>query len=360
MKKLMVITRNLKAGGAERVISQLVNNFCEEGIECIIVTIDDAHIFYTIDPRVKIYSVGKKSDKLYIDKFLKYKAVRKYAISEKPDVVLALPEEIGIFVIPALLGTGIPVVVSERNNPWVMPWKKETRLMRRLFYPFAAGFIFQTDQAASFFPKYIQKKGIVLPNPLDLVRIPEPWREKRRKEVVGAGRLEKQKNFKLLIQAFAQFYRNHPDYILTIYGEGSLRKELEELAASILPEGVYRFPGNVPNLLEQINGAAMFVLSSDYEGMPNVLIEAMAMGMPVISTDCPSGGPAYLINNRENGILIPVGDVDSLCKAMCKIAEDPEFSQCLGKNACLIKKKLDSAIISKKWREFLSSVAKQD
>ena len=80
MKKLMVITRNLKAGGAERVISQLVNNFCEEGIECIIVTIDDAHIFYTIDPRVKIYSVGKKSDKLYIDKFLKYKAVRKYAI----------------------------------------------------------------------------------------------------------------------------------------------------------------------------------------------------------------------------------------------------------------------------------------
>ena len=360
MKKLMVVTRNLKAGGAERVISQLINRFCEEGIECIIVTVDEAQVFYTIDPRVKLYSVGKKSDKLYVDKFLRYKVVRKYAQFEKPDLVLALPEEIGVFVIPALLGTGIPVVVSERNNPWVMPWKKETRLMRRLFYPFAAGFIFQTDQAASFFPKYIQKKGIVLPNPLDLTRIPEPWKGHRRKEVVGAGRLEKQKNFHLLIEAFARFHRYHPDYILTIYGEGSLRRKLHEFAASIMPEDAFRFLGNVPDLLDRINGAAMFVLSSDYEGMPNVLIEAMAMGMPVISTDCPAGGPSYLIKHNENGILIPVGDVDALYKAMCKIAEDNEFSNKLGKHACQIKEKLDSVVILKKWREFLSYVAKHN
>jgi glycosyltransferase involved in cell wall biosynthesis len=350
----------MKAGGAERVISQLSNYMVECGIECTVVTLDDEEVFYQLNNKVDLFSIGIKSRNSYVDKFLKYRELRRYVKIDKPDIVLALPEEIGIFVIPALLGTKIPVVVSERNNPWIMPWKKATRFMRKLFYPFADGFIFQTSQAASFFPMYIQKKGVVLSNPLDLNRIPQPYNEYRRKEVVAAGRMDKQKNFPLLIKAFAKFYKNHTDYVLTIYGEGVLRKELEELASSILPHGSYSFPGRTNVLLEKMNRASMFVLSSDYEGMPNVIIEAMAMGLPVISTNCPSGGPADLIQNGENGILIPVGDLDRLCESMCMVAESEEYAQNLSNNAMNIRNQLDISIIAEKWMEYLECIISEN
>ncbi len=360
MKHLATVTRNMKAGGAERVIAQLVKCFSKDGINCTIITLDDEEIFYDLPSEVSIYAIGKKSPKGYIDKLLKYREVRRYLKKVKPDIVLALPEEIGIYVIPAMLGTNIPVVVSERNNPWVMPWKKVSRIARKLFYPFASGFIFQTEQAAKFFPHSIQRKGIILPNPLDLDRIPQPWEGKRRKEIVSAGRLEKQKNFPLLIRAFAKFYEKHPDYALTIYGEGSLRKELESMAAGILPSNSYRFPGRSKELLEQMRGAAMFVLSSDYEGMPNVVIEAMAMGMPVISTDCPSGGPAKLIESGKNGLLVPVNDYEALCEAMNRIAESEDFAQRLGGNALKVREQLDSAVVAELWRNFLDGISNKN
>lgn len=266
MNHLAIVTRSLQAGGAERVIAQLVQYLVKKNTKCTIIMLNE-EIFYSIPSQVDIYTIGKKSKNKYIDKLIRYKKIRNYIKRLKPDVVLALPEDVGIFVIPALLGTRLPVVVSERNNPWVMPWKKETRLMRKLFYPFAAGIIFQTEQAASFFPRSIRKKGVVLPNPLDLKRIPKPWEGVRRKEVIGAGRLDKQKNFSLLIRAFARFHVQHPDYTLTIYGEGPLREELEKLAGSLLPKDSYRFPGVTTELLERMRGAAMFVLSSDYEGL---------------------------------------------------------------------------------------------
>ncbi|MCX7883739.1 MAG: glycosyltransferase family 4 protein [Caloramator sp.] len=356
MKKIIFVTRNMKAGGAERVIAQIANNFSRLGIQCMIITLDNEEIFYQLDYAVKVHSIGRLSNNLYLDKFLKYKELRRYINANKPDIVVALPEDIGIFVIPALMGTNIPVVVSERNNPWVMPYKKITRILRRIFYPFASGLIFQTEQAASFFPKNIRKKGIVLPNPLDLERIPEPWRGERRKEIVGAGRLDKQKNFHLLIRAFAKFYIKHPDYILTIYGDGPLKNELINFASTLLPKKAYNFPGRTKELLEKMNGASMFVLSSDYEGMPNVVIEAMAMGMPVISTDCPSGGPAYLIKNGINGLLIPVNDVDALTEAMFKIVDSEELANKLGENAKGITERLNYNIVAEEWRNYIEHI----
>ena len=354
--KISFVTRNLSAGGAERVIAQLAQYMCEKEVQCEIITIDQKEIFYPIPSEVKNYQIGKKSNNKISDKFLKYWTLRSYIKLSKPDVVLAMPEEIGIYVIPALLGTGIPVVVSERNNPWVMPWKKVTRVMRKIFYPFAKGFVFQTKEAASFFSQSIRNRGVVLPNPLDLERIPEPFYGEREKEIVGVGRLEPQKNFSLLIKAFAKFHQTHPDYKLTIYGEGSKRNELENLAQSLLPKSSYSFPGKSKDLLNQIKKAKMFVLSSDFEGMPNVLIEAMAVGMPVVATDCPSGGPKELIRDGENGLLVPVNDVEAMACAMSKIADSEEYAKILSYNALEVKKKLDSNIVSEKWLSYLREI----
>lgn len=355
--KISIVTRHMKAGGAERVIAELVQYMVKKDIECNIITIDDKEIFYELPPQVQVHPIGKQSNNHFLDKILRYKKVRKYLLSFKPDIVLSLPEEIGIYVIPTLIGTRIPIVVSERNNPWVMPWKRETRLMRKIFYPFADGFIFQTQLAASFFSENIRRKSVVLPNPLDQGRIPEAFRGERKKEIVGAGRLEPQKNFSLLIKAFAKFYNTHQDYKLVIYGDGTLRSQLESLAHSLLPEKAFSFPGRTKQLLEKIKDASMFVLSSDFEGMPNVLIEAMAVGLPVIATNCPSGGPAELIKHGKNGLLVPVNDVDAMATAMGKIADDESFARVLGKNAEKIKCKLDSEIVSEKWLDFLRKVA---
>lgn len=351
-EKIVVITRNMVGDGAERVIAQLSNYFVAQGKICKIITLNDDEVFYALDRRVEVLPVGQKSDNKLADKLKRYGQVRKMVLQEQPDLVLSLPEEIGVYVLLALLGTGIPVYVSERNNPWVMPDVKVTRILRTLMYPFARGIIFQTEMASSFFPESIRRKGVVLSNPVDAGRIPRQYTGQRERVVVAAGRLSPQKNVPLLMKAFAGFSGKYPDYRLRIFGEGELRQELMELAASLGIADKVELPGRSTTLLEKMNSAAMFVLSSDYEGMPNVLLEAMCMGMPVISTDCPSGGPRELIEDGVNGLLVPVGDEARMQEAMEKLA-DPDYAGQLADNALQIREKLTSQDVFVSWYRYL-------
>lgn len=357
---ITIVTAAMAAGGAERVISQLLGQWCKDGIQCTLITMRKEPIFYEIPKEVKIYEIGKLTNNHYLNKIKQYGRLRKIVKEIKPDVVLSLPEEIGIYVIGALLGTRVPVVVSERNNPWVMPNKKPTRILRKLLYPFAKGFVFQTKQAASFFSKRIQKKGIVLSNPLDLNRIPAPYTGVREKVIVGAGRLEPQKNFPLLIDAFAKFYSTHTDYTLCIYGDGKLRKDLEAYAASKLPSESYAFMGRVSNLPQRINSASAFVLSSDFEGVPNVLIEALAMGVPSVSVDCAPGGAAELIAHGINGFLVPVRDVDALAHHMCEIIDSPITAQGFSNESPKIKEKMDATLVCRQWSSYLEGILNKE
>lgn len=351
-KKIVIITRNMECGGAERVIAQLSNYFVECGKECSIITLDDKEVFYKLDQRISVRSVGFKSNNKLLDKLMRYRVVRKIVKQENPDMVMALPEEIGVYVLLALLGTEIPVYVSERNNPWVMPNVKITRILRTLMYPFAKGIIFQTETAKSFFPEYIQRKAVVLHNPIETERIPCRYHGERESIIVAAGRLVPQKNFALLISAFSRFYKNHPEYTLQIYGEGELREKLVNLANSLQIAEKVELPGRSTSLLQKMNSAAMFVLTSDYEGMPNVLLEAMCMGMPVISTDCPSGGPKELIEDGINGLLVPVQDEEALLAAMNKMT-DSFYADNLANKAYLMRERLTSQEVFENWYEYL-------
>lgn len=354
-KHICIVTRNMRAGGAERVIAQFLRFLTENGHTATLILMEEDEIQYALPPEVHLHTIGRRGKSALSDKFRSYGAVRKLVLNAAPDAVLAMPEEIGIYVLLALRGTKIRTVVSERNNPWVMPSRKITRLLRRVAYPFADGLIFQTEGAAAFFPEKIRKKSVVLPNPLDVSRLPEPFCGVREKIIVGAGRLEPQKNFPLLIRAFAAFYRTHSDFRLIIYGEGSLRGELEEAARQTgLPTGVISLPGRVPDLPQRMNSATAFVLSSDYEGMPNVLIEAMACGVPSVATDCEPGGAAALIEPGKNGLLCPVGDSDALSDALCRIADDPALAALLSQNGIRIRNTLEMSRICKKWLMFLT------
>ncbi len=352
MKKIDIVTKAMTSGGAERVIAQLANYFVTHGICCRIITTDDREVMYQLNEKVKVVPIGKRSDNKVIDRVVRYSVLRKVVLSDRPDVVLTMPEDTGIYVILALLGTKIPVYVSERNNPWVMPDVKITRFLRKIAYPFATGVIFQTEMAKSFFSPRIQKKGVVLPNPVDASRIPAPYEGEREKRFVAVGRLEPQKNFPLLIRAFAEFHKEIQGYKLTIYGEGRERKKLENLIKDLGMQNNIELPGRDKDVLNKINNAAAFILSSDYEGMPNALIEAMCMGMPVISTDCPSGGPNELIDNGSNGILVPVGNIRAMVQAMEKIVI-PEENKKISRRAYENRKHLTDVKTFNKWCECL-------
>lgn len=351
-EKIVIITRNMVGDGAERVIAQLSNYFAAQGKQCSIITINDDEVFYKLDPSICVLPVGQKSGNRVLDKLMRYWQVRKMVRQQQPDLVLSLPEEIAVYVLAALFGTGIPVYVSERNNPWVMPDVKVTRILRSLMYPFAKGIIFQTEMAKSFFPEAIRRKGIVLKNPVDAHRIPNQYEGEREKVIVAAGRLSEQKNMPLLLKAFARFSPNHPEYRLRIFGEGELREELTELSRCLQIAEKVELPGRSSALLERMNSAAMFVLPSDYEGMPNVLLEAMCMGMPAVSTDCPSGGPKELIKDGVNGLLVPVGDEAALHEAMERMA-DPAFAKQMADAAYQTREELTSPEVFVSWYKYL-------
>lgn len=350
-KKIIVITKSMYSGGAERVIAQLLNYFVQKDVDCCIITTDNERIGYSLNESIRVISIGKKSNNKLIDRIKRYTIIRRIVKNEKPNLVLSMPEDTGVYVLLGLLGTRIPVYISERNNPWVMPDVKITRILRKLMYPFATGIIFQTQVAQSFFSRGIRKKSIILPNPVDGCRIPQPFYGIREKIIVGAGRLSKQKNFELLIRSFSRFVVAFPEYQLVIYGEGEERSKLENLIETLRIKDKVSLPGRKDNLLDLMNSKAVFVLSSDYEGMPNVLIEAMCMGMPVISTDCPSGGPKELIINKENGLLIKTNSEEELYKAMCHMVTGNNASK-MGKAAYKLRDSLTSNKIFEDWYNY--------
>ena len=222
-------------------------------------------------------------------------------------------------------------LVSERNDPSRMSGQK----IRDWSYRKADKLIFQTDDVKKYFSDDIQRKSAVIPNPVSN-DLPEPYQGERKKRIVSVGRLQPQKNHKLLLEAFAIFHEVYADYELHIFGIGKLENDLKMQAEQLHIEDCVVFRGFSSNVQREIWDCAMFVLSSDYEGISNSMIEALAMGVPVISTDC-SGGSRIYIENGVNGILTPVGDKKALSEAMIMLADDPELARKLSINGTKIK-----------------------
>lgn len=354
MENLVCITYRMGFGGCEKVVATICNEFSNMGINCNIITFKGSDSVYHLNEgvnHIKATNFGEKTSG-----FNKIKVafkIRKIVKKLNPDRILIMPEEISPIMIPFLISLNIPIIVSDRNNPWIMPKNKINRILRKIFYRFAKGFVFQTKEASEFFSRKIQEKGTIILNPLDIKRIPKKNSDERTKEIVTAGRLEEQKNQKLLIKSFAKFNKKYDDYKLIIYGNGSLKNELTELANSLIPEKNFEFRDATNNVLNEINNSTMFVLSSNFEGLPNILIEAMACGLPCISTNCPSGGPAELIIDGENGILVPVNDEGSLVNAMIKLVEDKEYADRIGEKAREIIKRTTPEVIISQWKNYI-------
>lgn len=281
--------------------------------------------------------------------------LRRILISESPDVAVSFLGPPNYRMLVASLGLKHKVIVSVRNDP-----KKEygtglRKAIANILFRLADGVVFQTSEAASYFAKSIRKKSKITFNPVEPEFFRREWKNNGN-EIVAIGRLQQQKNPKLLLEAYIQIADEFPGSSLGYYGDGEMRDGLKALAEQNgLSDRIhfYGISSDVPAVLEN---AALFVLSSDYEGLPNALMEAMAVGAPVISTDCPCGGPRSLIQNPSQGELVPCGNADKLARALCDLLSNHErqiqMSICERERA----KQFHPAIVCSEWVQFINGI----
>lgn len=360
MKKIVIVINRMDYGGGQRVVANLSNYFSDNGIDVVLLSISSQPSVYPLHQRVRQLTLNKhENGRTQISRFFgTIFEVRGILRDEKPDLVLSFLVDINILIIPAMLFQKVPLVISERNDPIRNPQNRIKRILRKALYPFSDGFVFQTADAKNFFANAIQKRSCIIPNPLFEESIPERYFGIPGKYVVNVGRLEKQKNQELLIRSFALVADKHPDVNLLIFGDGSLKEELKQLVLELhLCKRVFLM-GEHQDVLDYVRKSRAFILSSDFEGMPNALIEAMACGVPCISTKCPCGGPDYLIDNMQNGILVPVNNEAELAKSIDLVLSNNNLSKSIAEEAYKIHSTLNEKKIFGKWIDYLESVCR--
>ena len=252
------------------------------------------------------------------------------------------------------LGLKIPVVVSVRGEPTEEYYSGLLRFLARYLFKAASGIILQTQESKKFFSKKTLKKAVVLPNPLNPVFLEELYQGEREKKIVLVGRIDSNKNQKLAIRAFQKISTKFPEYKMEIWGEGEDFTTLIDFVKEIGMEEKIILPGATNKVKEKLETASLYILPSNTEGMPNSLMEAMALGLAVISTDCPCGGPKELIQDGRNGLLVPVGDVQQMARAMERVLGNEEVRVNLGRNALKIRESLNPGKVNETWEAYLS------
>ena len=352
MKRYIFFIGTLRNGGAERVVSVLASQMAEEGMEVEILTYYDKPVFYKISDKVKLTVVEKENGNK--NKIQNLFWLRNY-FKKNAQVVISFLAPFNMMAIGANLGNGIPMIVADRNDPTKIPSNKVVRAIRDFLYRLADGVVVQTEKNRKYFSKTVQKKSAVIYNPVDLKEYAGAALQSQKvKKIVTAGRLMPQKNQKMMIRAFAEVLKTHPGYELVIYGEGPSRQELESLVDELGLGSNVSMPGNVSDLFERMKDSEMFVMTSDYEGMPNALIEAMCLGLPCVSTMV--SGATDLIKNHENGLLVEVNDQNGFEKAMIELLDNPELSQKISQKSVELNEMLKLSKINEQWISFIKTV----
>ena len=326
-KKIVFILGSMGKGGAERVISILSNHYIGKGCEVHIITLLDSKCEYELHESIKLKYIGDKRKKRISQLPNWILGIREYVKEVNPDKIVSFAARINIITILSCFGLNKEIIISERNDPYYDGRSGIINILTSILYPLADKKVFQTKWAQSYFPKYITKKSFVIPNP---IQVTIKATKKSETKIVSVGRLTEQKNHKLLIHAFSKLIKSYPNYKLYIYGEGELRQEYVATIKSLNLENNIFLPGIIDNIHEEIKDAKIFVLSSNYEGLSNALLEAMMMGLPCISTNC-SGIDEYIIH-KENGLLVPINDSEKLYKQMKNLIENDELEKKIRSN----------------------------
>lgn len=351
-RRIAFVIGSMGRGGAERVISILANSYAESGWEVDILCLLDSKCDYELSKSIRIVDISnsKKSRIKNLPEWIF--GLRNYIKTQNPYRIVSFIARINILTIFANIGIGKKLIISERNDPKSDGRSIGVKIATYILYPLAETIVFQTKWAKSCFPKYIREKGVIIPNPVD-VGIKATKHKKNK--IVAVGRLIEQKNHKLLIDAFAKVIEKYPDYELNIYGEGRLRNELTNQIHKLNLSDKIFLMGNVVDVHEKIADAKLFVLSSDYEGLSNALLEAMSMGIPCLSSNC--AGSNEVIKHGVNGLLFPVKDVDALYESIIYIVENKDIACKIGENAKVSLTKYKSEVVIDDWQKTVEGIS---
>ena len=352
---LLFYINAIHEGGAQRVMLQLAGRFAAAGWRVLLVTSFVDRWEYPVPEGVERLSLEQAEMKQSTLKrnLSRIRALRRLLIEYRPAALISFMAEPNFRAVLAAQGLPVKTILSVRNDPRREYAGRLLRFVGRHLLPMADGCVFQTEQARAWFPETLQKKSAVIMNQVSEAFFSRPSAAERR-EIAAVGRLSAQKNHALLIRAFSRL----PDAgdRLVIYGEGELRPELEALIERLGLTGRVLLPGQCDDVPGALSGAKLFVLPSDYEGMPNALLEALALGLPCIATDCPCGGPAAVIRSGENGLLVPVGDEEALVRAMAELLSDGDERRQLAQNAKRSAEAFRPETVFRQWEDYVRSI----
>lgn len=353
--KITFFIGGLIGGGAERVTCNLSNYLVSKGHNVQILTMSDTDSYF-LDSKVDRHVLLRKEERGNVIRnyFRRYHRLKKYLKSDDSDCyVVMLPITI-ILLLLMKKQVKAPIIAAERCYPPVLP--RMTQKLLLFFADRASAWVFQTVPQKEWYGKHI--KGCLttlIPNAVNITYNNRERNEKS-KTVVAVGRLCESKNYELLISSYAKIVDTIPGYNLVIYGEGELRPKLELLIKNLGVAERILLPGYDNNVYEKISKASLYVLSSNNEGIPNTLIEAMALGVPCVSTDCKGGGAKLLIDNEINGLLVPRGDEQALASAISRMLSDRQFAEQCGREAFKIRERLAPEKIYGEWEKFIIQI----
>ena len=352
------IVPNLGFGGAERVISILSKGFIKKGhtVRIGVLNAEPQKAVYNLDTMINVEHIqacGIRSIK-NIKKTLKN--IEDFLLKSNTDIVLCFTNTVCALTSIVCKKMKLPLIFSERSDPRRYLTSFSDKILQKLLLRNVKYAVFQTEGAKNLYPKKIRKNSIVILNPLDVGNMPDYYNGERRKAIVSVCRIRIEKRPDVLVEAFIKIADKHKDYVLELYGKGDMMEGLKARVESCGLSERVKFMGNSSTIFEDIYDASLFALTSDYEGLPNALLEAMALGLPCVSTKCSPGGAEELIKDGKNGFLVSCGDAQALADRMDYMLSNYDFALDMGKEAFKIRQRAELQLIINTWEEYVNKV----
>jgi GalNAc-alpha-(1->4)-GalNAc-alpha-(1->3)-diNAcBac-PP-undecaprenol alpha-1,4-N-acetyl-D-galactosaminyltransferase len=348
--KILFVIASLQSGGAERVLTTLANHWANNNMEICILTSFSQEVFYKLNDNIKLLPLSNMFKNPILNTIPQIHTIRNSINSEQPDIVISFMSVINIFTLVASTGLKVPIIISERNYYEELQ-QKHWRLLRRITYPSTDGMVVLSKYDYGKY-KYVNNKQIIL-NPLDTHSLSSVNINQKEKLLIAVGSLTKRKGFDMLIEALSKVYL--VDWKCYIIGEGPERESLTSLIEYYnLSEKVILI-GKKSNIYDYYTRASVFVLSSRYEGFPNVLAEAMAHGCSCIAFDCKTG-PSDIITNGVNGVLVEANNVEKLHQSITSIISNPQIRSQFFDASLQIREKNQTDKIAQVWEQYIKHI----